>query len=144
MKNKIVTLKVSLDKKIYRVIEVDANNTLYALAETMLDAFRFDMDHAFGFYSNVDGHYSDSGKKYELFTDLEGCAVDEDSKSVRDMRICDVFEPKEKMLFLFDYGDKWPFIVQCKGFSEALSKIKYPRIIEKMGTAPKQYQNYAG
>lgn len=71
MKNSIFALKVSLDKKIYRVIEIQGSKSLYNLASAIVKAFDFNFDHAFGFYNNLKNHY-DSDEIYELFIDMEG------------------------------------------------------------------------
>jgi hypothetical protein len=49
-------------------------------------------------------------------------------------------KPKQKFLYLFDYGDEWQFEVEFlkEGFSE---KALYPRIIYSRGEAPQQYQD---
>jgi hypothetical protein len=49
------------------------------------------------------------------------------------------FKPKQKFLYLFDYGDEWQFEVEFlkEGSSE---KARYPRIIDSRGEAPQQYQ----
>ncbi len=138
MNNKIYTLKISLDKTTFRIIEIRGYFSLYELAETILKSFKFDMDHAFGFYNNIKNIYK-SDEIYELFFDIEECNVTEESKSVENTEIHAVFEIKKKMAFLFDYGDEWIFIVECKNISDPIAKTKYPRIIEKLGKAPKQY-----
>ena len=43
------------------------------------------------------------------------------------------------MMFLFDYGDDWRWIITLKGFGKVAANIKYPRVIKKIGKAPKQY-----
>jgi len=45
----------------------------------------------------------------------------------------------DKMLFLFDYGGEWLFVVELKGFGEEDTKKKYPRVLKKVGRTPKQY-----
>lgn len=42
------------------------------------------------------------------------------------------------MLFLFDYGDGWEFIVHLKEI-KAPDKVLYPRMVKKKGQAPEQY-----
>ena len=74
-------LRASLRPKLYRDIEIDSGKSLYDLAEGIVRAFDFDLDHAFGFYSKLTGHYFDSPSKYELFADLEG--GESDAKSVK-------------------------------------------------------------
>lgn len=46
------------------------------------------------------------------------------------------------MMFLFDYGDEWLFLLECMKISDSIEKIRYPRIIEKVGKEPKQYPDY--
>lgn len=136
MKNKIFSLKVSFDKKIFRVIEIGGGKSLYSLAEAIVGAFDFNFDHAFGFYNNLENQY-DSDEIYELFIDMDG--AEPGKKGVKKVKVCDVFEPKKKMLFLFDYGDDWTFLVECKELSDPVAKVKYPRVAESVGKAPEQY-----
>jgi len=99
-------LRASLRPKLYRDIEIDSGKSLYDLAEGIVRAFDFDLDHAFGFYSKLTGHYHDSPIKYELFADLEG--GESDAGSVKHTKVAQAFpDVGSKMLFLFDYGDEW-------------------------------------
>ena len=136
MKNKIFVLKISLDKKIYRIIEIEEGKSLNNLASAIVKAFGFDFDHAFGFQSNLKNQY-DSDEIYELFIDMEG--PEPGKKGAKKLKICDVFEPKKKMLFLFDYGDDWMFLVECLEISDPVSSVKYPRLAKTVGEAPEQY-----
>ena len=47
-------------------------------------------------------------------------------------------KPKQKFLYLYDYGDQLEFEVEYikEGFPE---KTTYPRIIDSRGEAPEQY-----
>jgi len=132
------------NKKIYREIEVFENTNLYKLAETIIDAYNFNFDHCFGFFSKIsESRYFDSEKKYELFTDLieEGENLESTgAKSVKKTKVKDVWQKfGDKMMFLFDYGDSWQFIVDLKDFSRKKAGIKYPKILLKVGRPPKQY-----
>jgi hypothetical protein len=130
--------RASLRPKLYRDIEIDSGKSLDDLAEGIVGAFDFDLDHAFGFYSKLTGHYYDSPIKYELFADLEG--GESDAKSVRRTKIAQAFpDIGSKMLFLFDYGDQWQFKVEVIGLGEKVPKARYPKVIKSMGTAPPQY-----
>jgi hypothetical protein len=130
--------RASLRPKLYRDIEIDSGKSLDDLAEGIVGAFDFDLDHAFGFYSKLTGHYYDSPIKYELFADLEG--GESDAKSVKRTKVAQAFpDVGSKMLFLFDYGDQWQFKVEVIGLGEKVPKARYPRVIKSMGTAPPQY-----
>ena len=142
MKNTIFTFKVSLKKDLYRIIEIKGNSPLSKLAEAITDSFDFDMDHAYGFYNNLKDPYT-STEAYTVFADMtDELDADENEKSVQNAVISDVFETKKKMIFLFDYGDEWLFLVECQELSPSLEKIKYPRVTKEVGKAPVQYPDY--
>ncbi len=138
MKNKIFSLKVSLDKKIYRVVEINGDKSLYSFAELITEVFNFDFDHAFGFYNNIKNTY-DSDESYELFVDMGEGGSNNKTKGVKKTKIRDVFEPKKKMLFHFDYGDDWMFLVECLEISDPVLSAKYPKLTKTVGEAPEQY-----
>jgi hypothetical protein len=141
MKNKIYTFKISVDKKTFRIIEIKGEKSLYELASFILKSFDFDMDHAFGFYNNIKNLYS-SDEIYELFADIDDANPSENAQGVRKAKIYSVFELKKKMALLFDYGDEWIFLVECKSIADPLEKTRYPRIVEKVGKSPEQYPDY--
>jgi hypothetical protein len=51
---------------------VSSSSTLADLAEAVVAAFGFDMDHAYGFYSKLTGKLFDSPRRVELFADIKG------------------------------------------------------------------------
>jgi Plasmid pRiA4b ORF-3-like protein len=122
----------------YRDIEVESGKSLEHLAEAIVQAFGFDFDHAFGFYSGrTDRTLMSADPKYELFADMgEGSSA----KSVRKSRIAEAFPRTGSVLtFLFDYGDEWLFTVKVTGFGEKASKERYPKVLASKGAAPEQY-----
>ena len=130
--------RASLRPRLYRDIEIDSGKSLYDLAEGIVGAFDFDLDHAFGFYSKLTGHYFDSPSKYELFADLEG--GESDAGSVKRTKVAQAFpDVGSKMLFLFDYGDEWHFKVEVIGLGEKVPKARYPKVLATVGKAPPQY-----
>jgi hypothetical protein len=135
-------LRASLGPKLYRDIEIDSGKSLYDLAEGIVRAFDFDLDHAFGFYSKLTDYYLDSPIKYELFADLEG--GESDAGSVKRTKVAQAFpNVGSGMLFLFDYGDEWRFKVEVIGLGEKVPKARYPKVIKSVGTAPPQYPDPA-
>lgn len=56
------------------------------------------MDHAFGFYNNVEDLYR-SDEIYELFADMCDSEPNEKAQGVKKTKIHSVFEPKKKMYF---------------------------------------------
>ena len=142
MKTHIFKIQLLHDKRIQREIEVPEDFSLYRLAGAIVGAYGFDFDHAFGFFSKIaESGYYNSEKKYELFTDLEDEGIESTGAgSVKKTKVRDVWKTiGDKMLFLFDYGDNWLFVIELIGFGERDPKQKYPHLLKKMGNAPKQY-----
>lgn len=140
------TLKASInflggeeDSIAYRSITVVSGISLHKLAETILESFEFNFDHAYGFYDNIK-KWSNSKEGYELFADT---GEESRFKGVKKTKIEDVFNSeKKKMLFLFDYGDQWHFIVELLSTGSPEKNDKYPKIIESVGDAPPQYESF--
>jgi hypothetical protein len=129
--------RARLSPRIYRDIEIESTRSLYDLAAAIVQAFGFDFDHAFGFFSNLGGHVFDSAVRYELFADLEDGG---EAWSVKRTTVAQAFsEVGVKMQFLFDYGDEWRFQVEVIGFGEKVPKARYPKILKTVGKAPPQY-----
>jgi 2-iminobutanoate/2-iminopropanoate deaminase len=137
-------LRVALDgqKSIYRDIEIEAEKSLYALAEAIVGAFGFDFDHAFGFYTGLTPTtYARKLPKYELFSDMGEPTPG--AQSVKKTKIVQAFPAlKHQMLFLFDYGDDWMFRVTLREMSRKAPKTKYPRVVASQGEAPEQYPDF--
>ena len=114
--------------------------TLEMLAESILDAVGFDMDHAYGFHDNLKNPYR-SKEQYTLFADI-GEETAKGDTGVRTTPLAAVFRPRKKMLFHFDYGDDWYFLVTCLKTEETKSKFRKPKILDKQGTPPEQYPDY--
>jgi hypothetical protein len=44
------------------------------------------------------------------------------------------------MLFLFDYGDEWHFIVELKGIKLPAEGKRYPLVVQSVGGTALQYE----
>ena len=129
-------LRASLRARLYRDIEVSSSSTLADLAEAIVAAFGFDMDHAYGFYSKLTGELFDSPWRFELFADIEGNG----SRSVKRTRVIAAFQNVgSAMTFLYDYGDEWRFRVEVVKLTQAQPGADFPRIVSRLGKAPPQY-----
>jgi hypothetical protein len=127
---------------VWRDFDIDGSDTLENLAVAILDVFKFDCDHCYGFYSKLKGNKSKSDEVYELFADQEEGSPNQNAKGVQETIIEEVFSPKKQMLFLFDYGDNWEFLLTCNGIVEPEPGVAYPRITGGKGEAPEQYPPY--
>jgi hypothetical protein len=129
--------RAQLRPRIYRDIEIESTKSLYDLAAAVVEAFEFDFDHAFGFYSKLDEHVFDSPLRYELFADLEDGG---EARSVKRTKVVQAFPAVgSKMQFLFDYGDDWRFQVELIGQGEKAPQVRYPKLLKAVGKAPPQY-----
>ncbi len=133
----------------YREIEIPGSRSLYALAEAIIDAFDFDFDHAFGFYSGLAEDYHDSEIRYELFADMgetepfAGTNGGNRPRSVKNTKIAQAFtEAGQTMQFLFDYGDDWRFAIQWIATGKQYKGKTYPVTLASVGEAPDQYPDW--
>jgi hypothetical protein len=139
MKNKVFIFKIFVDEEIYRVIEIKGTSSLIDFAEIIVESFHFDMNHAFGFYSNINNLYK-SDEVYELFADEDSYEKEDHVKGVKKTAIESVFTKGKEMIFLFDYGDEWNFLVRCEDLVDVVSGAKYPTITKTVGESPDQYE----
>jgi hypothetical protein len=59
-------------------------------------------------------------------------------KGVKGVAVREAFEKGKKLLYLFDYGDEWRFVVECQSVGQSGGGA-YPRVLEAKGEAPAQY-----
>ena len=122
-----------------RVIE---QSSLFDLADILLEAIGFDLDHAFGFHSSMKSPYDrNMEREYTLFAD-QGEANHPTDTGVQNTLINDVFDKGDTMLFHFDYGDDWMFIVKCINIETTSSRKRKPEILNVEGEFPEQYPDY--
>ena len=123
--------KVSLAKDLWRRIEISAEHTLLDLHRAIQRAYNFDDDHLYSFF--MDGR----AWSYERFVS----PYEEEGPWVDDVRIGELgLFIGQNILYLFDYGDEWHFRVELEEIRTEGRKPRKPKIIEKEGKAPKQYE----
>lgn len=128
----------NVKEKPYREIAVLSSQSLSTLAKTIVDSFGFGFDHCYGFYDNLKDPYK-SKEIFELFTDIPEDPTP-GALGVTYVKVTKAFDRiGKKMLFLFDYGDNWQFIVELIDIFPFEKKSKYPKILKKTGQAPEQY-----
>jgi hypothetical protein len=134
----ILRAAIAGEASIYRDIEIEASKSLYRLAETIVSAFDFDFDHAFGFYSGDPFRGRRKHPCYELFADMG--EAEPGVRGVKKTKIDEAFPAVgHSLLFLFDYGDEWRFRIKLTGKAGKVAKVRYPRIVASGGEAPEQY-----
>ena len=120
--------KVSLGR-IWRRMAIPADQTLDALASTILDSVEFDHDHLYQFsYQNPFGALE---QVYHPYMD-EGPWASEVLVGDVPLRI------GQTMTYLFDFGDQWEFDVTLEQVDPKMD-IDEPVILESHGEPPEQY-----
>jgi hypothetical protein len=109
--------------------------SLYDFAALIIEAVGFDFDHCFEFCDNL-RNPERSKECYTLFADI---GEDADDPGVKGTLVSAVFRPKKKMIFHFDYGDDWYFLVTCTGVKESEGKRRFRKVLGTTGTPPEQY-----
>ncbi len=116
---------------------VGGDCSLHSLAEFILQTVGFDNDHAFEFCDNLKNPYR-SKERYSLFADM-GEEDDANVKGVNKTLVAEVFQARKKMLFHFDYGDDWFFLLTCTSVKDSEVKKPFLKVLSKTGTPPVQY-----
>lgn len=114
------------------------NYMLYELAEFIIGTIGFHFDHAFEFCDNLKNPYR-SKERYTLFADM-GENPDHADPGVKQTLVSAVFRPRRKMIFHFDYGDDWYFLITCKGVRESKGKRRFKKVLATKGEPPVQYE----
>ncbi|NWF66288.1 MAG: hypothetical protein HXX81_02350 [Campylobacterales bacterium] len=120
---------------------IRGSSDLDKLAGMILAAFDFNMDHLYEFSDTVEN------KKQELYRMyFEGEEKYDKNQSYTDnIVVAQIFKPKKKMVFLFDYGDMWFFVLECLEIREPKpTEKRFPYGFNVKGEAPIQYPNWEG
>ncbi len=124
-------ISVSVDKGCYRHIKISANATLEELHNAIQQAFDFDNDHAYAFFT--DNHAWSDNAYY-----CDG--IDNRYPLTQEHTLYEVLKEKKPFLYLFDFGDEWRF--QCKLLSVTEEECPEAVLWKSVGKAPEQYPDY--
>lgn len=115
---------------VWRTIEIAEDQTLNDLHHAIQTAVGFDADHLYSFFM--------SGQAWD--DETEYASPHAQGRSAARVRIGDLnLRMKQRFLYLFDYGDEHHFEVQLVGVNPDAPKGKYPRVVERHGKNPPQY-----
>ena len=110
-------------------------HSLYELAEFIIKTLGFDFDHAFEFCDNLKNPYK-STRRFTLFADIgEG----DGEPGVKKTLVEHAFHSGYKMVFRFDYGDEWMFLITCTAVKESAGKRRFKKVLATKGEPPEQY-----
>jgi hypothetical protein len=121
-------------RRIWRELELTANQTLADLGDAIPLAFGFDDPHLWSFF--LSGKPWDRSSEYALPVDDP---FGDPKNAAHDLSVSKAPADKE-FLFLFDYGDEWHFGVKLVGTGQQTRPgACYPRLVATDGQAPQQY-----
>ena len=119
-------------RRIWRELELTADQTLADLGDAIPLAFGFDDPHLWSFF--LSGKPWDRTSEYALLADDP---FGDPKQAAHDLPIPQAPADKE---FLFDYGDEWHFGVKLTGTGQPTQPgAGYPRLVATHGDAPPQY-----
>lgn len=113
--------------------------SLYEFAAFIIGTVGFDFDHAFEFCDNLRNPYR-SKERYTVFADSGDPEADD--PGVKRTPVSAVFRPRRKMVFHFDFGDDWFFLVTCTAVRQSAAKRRFKKVLSTKGTAPQQYPDF--
>ena len=129
-----LTLKISVNPKVYRHIRINDNATLHTLHKIILDSLDFDDDHLHSFFMNNVAW--DSAHEYGgVGVEINGCAGLSAKAKLSDFDL----KKGSKFLEIFDFGDEWEFQISVLDTDD--KKIAKPEIIKSVGEI-EQYKDY--
>ena len=114
---KSLVLSVSAGVGCYRHIQINQNETLERLSETILYAFDFDDGHLHSFFMNnqawdEDNEYMSRGLDFDIHT-IEDKYLDGALGFTDDVKLSEFNLNKGyKFLYIYDYGDDWRFHIR--------------------------------
>ena len=124
-----------------RTLKISQNHSLFQLGEAIIAAYGFDLDHAFGFYDNLEDHYESTSFHTSFADYIDGDDPDH-GESVKKTKLGAVFKPGVERLFLFDFGDEWHFHLRCSETGLKGKAGKGAELVASHGEAPPQYPDY--
>lgn len=130
----IYTFRVSFTKQIWRKVVLTGKHTMGDLHTIILEAFNFDDDHLYSFFMD--------GKKWsnDCITSPNDTFGHPNAELVKIGKIG--LSPKQRFLYLYDYGDEWTFTVEVEHIEEIDSVQFEPFVKAEKGKAPLQYGDY--
>ncbi len=122
--------------RVWRKIEMRADQTLENLHFAIQNAYGWDADHLYSFF--MSGKAWDESTEYCLPEGYTSGPGNVQTTTLEELNL----EPKQEFMYLFDYGDEWRFKVRVHAINPDAPEGDYPRIVESVGEAPEQYPSW--
>ena len=126
------TFKVFLERNCWRTIVLSSEHTLEDLHDAIQDAFEFDSDHLYAFFTDgIPWSYNRILSPY----DTEGPFSDK--VSIGELGLL----PGQRVLYIFDFGSEWHFKLEVLEKKDVPGPLS-PVIRERKGKSPEQYPEW--
>ena len=137
---------VARNPVVSRTIQIRADQTLNQLHRIIFEAFgRWDDCHLSQFNLGA-GVIDRSGDRYVLpfiLDDPERYEETSAAGSMTQTRIGGLgLQVGRVFWYEYDYGDEWQHRIEVVAIGEAEPKVKYPRVIARVGDSPPQYADF--
>lgn len=130
----IYRFRVILDAKedVFRDIEIDSENTLEELHNSIIQAFGFEGNEMASFY--VSNEEWEQGEEVALFDMSEG---GESIRIMNETSIDDVTHKNQpRLIYVYDFLSMWTFLVELADTAEADPEQTYPNLMFAHGELP--------
>ena len=128
--NTVYEFRVSLRRDCFRIIQCSGSHTFEDFHLAIQKAFDFDNDHLYAFY--MDGR---KGSRRSINAPYCNEPPSADEFRIGEARM----HVKQKILYLFDFGDSWRFDVTLVSICDSDTVSLHPIITESVGESPEQY-----
>jgi len=133
-------LGMGWEEEVSRVVELKETQILVDLHKAIFESTRWDEMHLYSFFMDNRAWTKDKSKEFtapeidESMLDYKPNSANIELKSLN-------LHPRQRFLYVFDFGDCHHFSVKVKGFGEAKKGVEYPRFVheESVGKFPPQY-----
>jgi len=130
-KSYIIKAATGYRNGIWRKIRISAAATLDDLSDAILTAFDFDDDHLYAFY--MDQKLRKRGVPTYYSPQCGGGSSRADRCMLEEFG----FQPKQKFLYLYDFGDEWHFVMTFEKEIDEATPTAF--VVASKGEAPAQY-----
>jgi Plasmid pRiA4b ORF-3-like protein len=130
-KNGSYIFTVKLATGLWRKIQIDKTASLDDLHYAIIDSFDFDDEHLYAFFMDN-----------KAWSNNCFCSpYDEEGPDASEVQLFELgLKPKDKFLYIYDYGDEWRFSITV--FKELETIVDEPKVVQVKGEAPAQYPDY--
>ena len=130
----IYRFRIILDAKedVFRDIEINSENTLEELHNSITQAFGFEGNEMASFY--VSNENWEQGEEIALFDMSEGM---DSIRIMNETSIEDVTDRNQpRLLYVYDFLSMWTFLVELADIAESDSNQIYPNLMFSYGSLP--------